>query len=329
MGYEAEKIKVERRIKRIKTMAILIVVALLGALCLFSVWCPAETWKYYFNYPKAGTRKAGEMRVHFLDVGQGDCEIVELPDGKIMLIDGGANEESATRIMRYLNALQIDTIDYLLITHADSDHCGGLKTVVKYKKIDRAFLPRTDETENGAYAAVYAEILEKGYKWEYSARSVDLSSDGEFSYTLRFLYPYSLDEGKPITNNESSAVVWLDYQGASVLLTGDAPAETEELLMRDDRLGLLSEEIELTETELLKVAHHGSSDSTSAEFIEYLGVEQAVISCGVNNPYGHPTAEVLTALSARDVEVYRTDEQGDLIWTVSKAGDHAFRALGK
>lgn len=329
MGYEAEKKRIERRIKRLKTIALFFVVVVLGALCLFSFWFPVETWKYCFALPKTGESEAGEMRVHFLDVGQGDCAIVELPDGKILLIDGGASEESATRIMRYLSALKVDTIDYLLITHADTDHCGGLQKVVKYKEIKRAFLPRAEATENEAYAAVYAELMEKGCPWQYSARSVNLSADGEFPYTLRFLYPYTLQTEIHVNSNEGSAVVWLDYQGASVLFTGDAPMSTEEKLMRDHRLKLLPESVKLKETELLKVAHHGSADSTSLSFLKYLGVKQAVISCGKDNAYGHPTKEVLSALSEQSVELYRTDELGNLVWTVSKTGDYAFETSEK
>ncbi len=329
MGYEEEKNTIERRIKVWKIVAIFFVVAVIGALCLFATWYPPETWKYYFWLPQPGTRQAGEMRVHFLDVGQGDCELIELPDGKIMLIDGGADDESATRIIRYLNALKIETIDYLLITHADSDHCGGLQKVVKYKEVKRAFLPLTNATENEAYAAAHAELMAKGCQWEYAARSVDLSVEGEISYTLRFLYPYTLQTEQDVSTNESSAVVWLDFLGASVLFTGDAPMETEEKLMRDHSLGLLDKSVKLTETELLKVAHHGSADSTSLSFLQYLDVKQAVISCGADNAYGHPTLEVLSALSAQRAEIYRTDECGNLVWTVSKTGDYAMRALGK
>lgn len=328
MGYEEEKNTIERRIKVWKIVAIFFVVAVIGALCLFATWYPPETWKYYFWLPQPGTRQAGEMRVHFLDVGQGDCELIELPDGKIMLIDGGADDESATRVIRYLNALKIETIDYLLITHADSDHCGGLQKVVKYKEVKRAFLPLTNATENEAYAAVHAELMAKGCQLDKAVGSEDLNGEGELSYTLRFLYPNSKTEPSA-NNNENSAVVWLDYLGASVLFTGDAPISTEEKLMLYHRLELLGESVKLTETELLKVAHHGSADSTSLSFLQYLGVKQAVISCGADNAYGHPTLEVLSALSAQRAEIYRTDERGDLVWTVSKTGDYAMRALGK
>lgn len=326
MGYEAEKREIEQRIKRLKTIALFFVIAILGALCIISFWLPAETWKYCFALPQTGKIDEGEMRVHFLDVGQGDCSIVELPDGKVMLIDGGAGDESATILMRYLNALKIDVIDYLLITHTDSDHCGGLQKVVRYKQVKRAFLPLTSATSNQAYAAVYTEIMEQGCQWQYSARSINLSSDGENPYTLRFLYPYTLQTEIFESINASSAVVWLDYHGASVLFTGDAPRATEEILMRDHRLKLLDESINLKETELLKVAHHGSADATGADFLEYLGVKQAVISCGKDNIYGHPTEQVLSALSSQNVEVYRTDELGSLIWTVSSTGKYAFNA---
>lgn len=329
MGYEAEKLKIERRIKRIKVIAVFFVIAILLGLCLFSSWYPAETWKYYFNLPSVGERKEGELRVHFLDVGQGDCQIVELPDGKTLLIDGGESEESATKIMRFLNALHIDEIDYLLVTHADNDHCTGLKTVLKHKTVKRAFLPLVEATEKEAYATVYATILQSDCTWQYFNRSVDLSVDGAVSYTLRFLYPYTLQTEKFEDDNESSAVLWLDYLGASALFTGDSPKTTEQLLMRDHKLGLLDEEIKLSETELLKVAHHGSNASTSQQFVEYLGVKQAVISCGKDNAYGHPSKEVLSVLSNCNVEVYRTDVQGDLTWTVTQAGDYSFRVFGK
>ena len=329
MGYQAEKGKVDKRIKIIKICALFFAVVILGGLCIFSFWCPAETWKYGFALPETGTREVHEMRVHFLDVGQGDCEIVELPDGKILLIDGGGDEGCETEIMRYLNALRIDTIDYLVLTHADADHCNGLLPVVEYKKVKRVFLPLADASKNEAYAALYAEIIKKGCSWEYAARSINLSVEGEISYTLRFLYPYTLQTETGVSDNEASAVIWLDYLGASVLFAGDAPISTEEKLIRDDKLGILPKRVALRDTELLKVAHHGSSNSTSEAFLRYLGVKQAVISCGKNNPYAFPTKQVLSALSAQGVEVYRTDESGHLVWTVLPTGDYVFEALGK
>ncbi len=333
MGYEAEKIKAERKMNKFKRIIFLLVGLMILALCVFSAFLAADTWKYYFCLPSVGTRAEGELRVHFLDVGQGDCTVIELPDNKIMMIDGGnTTEESTTAIMRYLNALQIEEIDYLLVTHADSDHCGGLKKVIETKKPKRAFLPVTNETETGAYAEFYQALIQTDCQWQYSSREVDLSVEG--AYTLRFLYPYSWDTGDspvpPETHNEGSAVVWLDYQGTSVLFTGDAPKETEEKLVRDDLLGVLERSgVTLSSTEILKVAHHGSNDSTSTEFLEYIKVKHAVISCGKDNLYNHPSSEVCTALTNVGAEILRTDTDGHLIATLFESGEYSFKRLGK
>ncbi|MBQ8308738.1 MAG: MBL fold metallo-hydrolase [Clostridia bacterium] len=335
MGYEAEKIKAEKKMNKFKRRLFLLVLLIVLTLCVIAAFVGAHTWKYYFDLPSVGARAEGELRVHFLDVGQGDCTVVELPDDKIMLIDGGnTSEESATAIMRYFKALQIEAIDYLLVTHADSDHCGGLTTILQEYTPKRAFLPVSEQTDTGAYAEFFEALVKTDCAWQYSNRSVDLSSEGEYPYTLRFLYPYTIDtEGEPIspqTDNEGSAVVWLDYRGASVLFTGDAPKTTEEKLLRDDRLGLLTNTgVALSSTEILKVAHHGSADSTSREFVEYLGVEHAVISCGEDNLYGHPSNEACAALTGARAEILRTDLHGHVIATLSATGNYNFEKLGK
>ncbi len=328
MSYFTEKLKVESKIKKLKIiLAIVISVLLLGA-CIFSAFVPPFTWKYYLSKPKIANRIDGEMRLHFLDVGQGDATLIELPDGKIMLIDGGDGEASTEKhIMRYLNALKIKTIDYLLVTHADSDHCGALDVVLECKEVRNVFLPNTKETVNEEYAQLSAALLKEECTVTFSSRKVILDGEGAYPYTLAFLYPYSLDveEGsaQQEENNDSSAVVWLDYQGVSALFMGDAPMEIETLLMRDDGLGVFEPRgVDLSSTEILKVAHHGSKYSTSTEFLQYLNVETAIISCGEGNPYGHPTAEVLERLKGVNANIYRTDKDKDVVITVSKDGKY-------
>lgn len=149
MGYAAEKEVVEKKIKFWKRVALIVVGVLLIALVIFSCFVNPETWKYYFGMPKLRARADGEMRMHFLNVGEGDCAIIELPDGKVLMVDGGnGSEHTSTTIIRYLNALKIDTIDYLMVTHADSDHCGGLDKVVKYKKVKKAYITYNAPTIN-------------------------------------------------------------------------------------------------------------------------------------------------------------------------------------
>ena len=328
MSYLTQKLKVEGKLKKIKIIATGIIVAMLLGLAIFSRFVPPKTWKYYLATPEIAERGEGELRLHFLNVGQGDSTLIELPDGKIMLIDGGNNTAAAEKnIMRYLNALKIDTIDYLLVTHADSDHCGAMDVVLENKEIKNAFIPNANPTVNTEYAEFYTALQKENCSVKLSSRSVLLSQEGKYAYTLSFLYPYTIDveEGaeKSEENNDSSAVVWLDYQGVSALFTGDAPLETESLLLRDDELGVLKNyHVELSSTEILKVAHHGSKYSTSAEFLQYLNIETAIISSGKGNTYGHPTQEVLDRLQAVNAEIHRTDMQGNIMITVSQDGTY-------
>ncbi|MBO7298113.1 MAG: MBL fold metallo-hydrolase [Clostridia bacterium] len=335
MGYAAEKKKVEKKIKRVKRNLLYVFLACILVLIIFMLIIPPNTWAYRIKLPKTGERADGELRIHFVDVGQGDATVIELPDGKIMLIDGGNGSDTANKLLlRYLNALKVERIDYLLATHADKDHCGGLEKVLEHFEVSRVFLPFVNPTANSAFARFYQTVKEKGCAVEYSARNITLSG---VEYHLQFLYPYtselqsSIEKGEyQEDTNESSAVVWLDYQGVNALFTGDAPKIVEEKLVRDDKLGLLdSLGIELTSTEILKVAHHGSDDSTGAEFLEYLGVETAVISCGENNAYNHPSPTVNALLAQKGVDTYRTDKQGSIIATVAKNGSYSLKTLGK
>ncbi len=333
MSYFKEKLKIEEKIKQIKIALIIMAVLILLGGVIFSSFVPMSTWKYYVAKPNIDKREMGEMRLHFLDVGQGDATLIELPDGKTMLIDGGNGEEdTAKRIMRYLNALKINTLDYLLVTHADSDHCGALDVVLQYKKVEQIFLPNTKSTINQEYAEFYAAVLQEDSKITLSSRSIILNSETDFPYTLSFLYPYSLSTDENIEqteeNNASSAVVWLDYQGKSALFMGDAPLEVEEKLIRDDDLGLFEERgVDLQSTEILKVAHHGSKYSTGENFLQYLNVKAAVISNGKENLYGHPHEEVLQSLQELSADIYRTDTHGNVVISVSKDGEMYFEFI--
>ncbi len=324
MGYALEKKIIDRKVKTAKTVVVIAVALLCCAGLIFSAYYPPAVWKYYFKLPQIGWRAEGDLRIHFLDVGQGDATIIELPDGKTMLMDGGNGETgTADTILRYLNALKIDELDYLLVTHADSDHCGSLDTVLKYKSVKQAFVPKTDETANAEYASFYSALLDEGCEIIYADNSVNLSVfAGAHSYRLCFLSPSAYGTDEEIADqqsNEYSAVVWLDYNGVSTLFTGDAPKAVEETLRFNDEIGLFDNMgVELDSTEILKVAHHGSADSTGAEFLAYLHAQTAVISCGENNAYGHPTAETLNALTANGTDIYRTDQNGTVVISVQQ-----------
>ena len=332
MGYNKEKIEVDNKMKRIKTVALWIVVSVVIGLSVFAQFCPADKWKYYVGLPKVENREEGTLRLHFLDVGQGDCSIIEFPDGKTMLVDGGDGaERTATTILRYLNALKIKKIDYLLLTHADSDHCGGLDTIVEEKEIGVAYIPKVQEDVNMQYAAFYAAMVEKGYSMQYTEKSVKIPVfDERYPYTFAFLYPYTSDiesiDKLEEANNEFSAVFWLDYFGSSALFTGDAPFSTENRILEAEALGV-NTHIELSDTEILKVAHHGSSGSTSEAFLKYLNVETAMISCAKENLYGHPSNEVCMRLQEFGIKDYRTYRDGHIIVSMRTDGTYGVETL--
>ena len=335
MSYAKEKARIEKIRKRVTFIIATVLFLVLLGLCILSAFYPLATWKYHFYLPDVQKRNDKELRLHFIDVGQGDCVLIELPDNKVMLVDGGnGSAQSDKAIMRYLNALDIDEIDYMLVTHPDADHCGGLDTVLKYTQVNAVYLPPVSSTANAAYAKFYKQLNQEGCGVQYTSSAVSLSvKESKTPYTLQMLYPYMVDaENLPTVNdsNALSGIFWLDYQGVSALFTGDAPKEIEELLMRDDNLGLFDKDgIALKSTEILKVAHHGSANSTSEQFLRHLGVETAVISCGVDNEYDHPSTQVKNALGAVGAATYRTDTQGSVVVTVKADGTYAVQTLGK
>lgn len=319
MGYRAEKEKIEKKIRLIRFIALCVALAFVLGLCIFSAIRPPITWKYYVDKPDVDKREEGELRIHFLDVGQGDSTLIELPDGKVVLIDGGDESTQTTNtVLRYLNALKIKTIDYLFVTHEDTDHCGSLAMLVQCKKVLNAYLPVTNiEKASDAYVRFYEAILEeKGCEIHYASRSTVLRDEAG-TYTLSCLYPYTLDVDENVAEwaQPVSSVMWLDYMGVNALFMGDAGTEIENMLMSDMRNGLLPS-VNLTSTEILKVGHHGSKGSTSEAFLDCINPQAAVISCGENN-YGHPSETVLSNLKTQGVEIFRTDEKGTVMMSVS------------
>ena len=333
MGYRAEKLKTENKVKILKHVLLGILLFILLCLCIFSMFFPPSTWKYNVALPKIDKRKDGEMRIHFIDVGQGDSTLIELPDGKHMLIDGGNGSAASTKsLLRYLNALKIDQIDHLVVSHADGDHCGGLKAILSEVKVFNAYLPPSFSSEDVKYAEFYAALNKTNCEVIHSSRAlanIGSSAEGiEDGYTLSFLSPKTLTVEEVISgemevtdDNVLSAVIWLDYQGVSTLFMGDAPKKIEEDLFRDYDLGLFKKRgVDLASTEILKVSHHGSDSATSLEFLQRLNVKEGIISCGKGNDYGHPHSSVLTRLTSVGANIHRTDEDGHICITVSKDG---------
>lgn len=333
MGYRAEKEKAERIRKILKRILLGVLLFCIAGLAIFSAVVPPVTWKYHVKLPKIAARGEGDLRIHFLDVGQGDSTLIELPDGKIVLIDGGNSAKSTEKhVLRYLNALKIDTIDYLVVTHADVDHCGGLNEVVKYKGVRNAYLPLTEIEKGSEYARLHATLMERNCNWVYGSSSAEdiISTNEKYDFHAKFLYPHSdtvdesissgkLPDGK--LDNYYSTVLYLEYGGIRALFTGDIPLEIENHLKQGDALGLYENmNVKLKNLDVLKVAHHGSGTANGWDFLQYTSPNTAVISCGKNNPYGNPSQTVLARLNEVEADVYRTDMHGNVVVTISQNG---------
>lgn len=307
--------------------------------------------------PELSERQAGEMRIHFLDAGQGDCTVIEFPDGKTMMIDGGDGTESGTRkILGYCFALGIEEFDYLLLTHTDSDHAGGLDDVLRCFGAKKVFVPYTeDENVNTAYASFAKVLKDTGTDTEIShTLQTIVSEDFDCFYYGMWLSPFSPEidgsfyngqDGVPESEaiNDTSAVVYFEYAGRRLLLTGDASERVENKIIDDFKAtdgvvfeletetdcGRITLAPRLENLDFLKAGHHGSSSSTGEKLAEYCKPAEIFISCGAGNTYGHPNLTPIENLEGAfpEAEFYRTDEMGNILLTIERDGSYEITSV--
>lgn len=239
-------------------------------------------------------RAEDALRVHYIDVGQGDSELIELPNDEVMLIDAGENDKGGL-VADYIRAQGIDKIDYLVGTHPHSDHIGGLDTVIDELEIGKIYMPKAS-SDTKTFSDVLDAVERKGLSVNSAKAGVEVLNDGDLSVT--FVAP--VREAYKSLNNVS-AVVKIVYKDSSFLFTGDAEEQAEGDITADVR------------ADILKVGHHGSSTSSSWDFLDRVKPSCAVISCDEGNDYGHPHAETLEKLSDIGAAVYRTDLDGTVI----------------
>lgn len=239
-------------------------------------------------------RAKDALRVHYIDVGQGDSELIELPNDEVMLIDAGENDKGGL-VADYIRSQGIDKIDYLVGTHPHSDHIGGLDTVIDELEIGKIYMPKAS-SDTKTFSDVLDAVERKGLSVNSAKAGVEILNDGDLSVT--FVAP--VREAYKSLNNVS-AIVKIVYKGSSFLFTGDAEEQAEGDITADVR------------ADILKVGHHGSSTSSSWDFLDRVKPSCAVISCGEGNDYGHPHTETLEKLSDIGAAVYRTDLDGTVI----------------
>jgi len=245
------------------------------------------------------------LKVTFFDVGQGDAIFIETPQGSQILIDGGPGSavlEKLGKAMPFWDR----TIDLIVLTHPDSDHISGLIEVLKRYQIENILWTgiSCETAECQEWQKLIKEESAHIYIAQAGLRILGGRTSGGRS-DLTVLYPFESLEGKKVSNtNNTSIVARLVYGENSFLFTGDAYQSVEKQL-----LGKAEQPID---SDVLKVGHHGSKYSSSQEFIEAVSPEVAIISVGQSNRYGHPNAETLAILEKYDINVLRTDLNGDI-----------------
>lgn len=243
----------------------------------------------------------GRLRILFIDIGQGDSELIMLPDGKTVLVDAG-NPGDGSVISGILHENGVSRIDYLIATHPHADHIGGMAEIVKNFEIGRIFAPRLPASKTPTtktYERFLDAVADKGYKLTAPAVG-DTLFEGD-GYSAVCLAPSG---GSYSGLNNYSIVFNLSFKQNKFLFMGDAEEESEAEIPEQSLAA-----------DVLKVGHHGSSSSSSKTFLKAVSPKYAVISCGDDNSYGHPHEETLENLKSVGATVYRTDLSGSILCT--------------
>jgi beta-lactamase superfamily II metal-dependent hydrolase len=279
-------------------VAILVVAAVVGYMFLKPWW---DEYRSKRLPPPSGK----ELQVHVLDVGQGDSILIIAPSGKTTLVDAGEPGDGKI-ILGAMKRYNVDHIDLFVATHAHADHIGAADEVIKGTKVGMVLYSGVPNTTKN-YEDFLKAIDEKGINLQRAepGQTFDLG-DGVVVSVLAPIQPFfTKDELRSGGNepNANSVVTRLDYGQFSMLLTGDAEAQTEQRILNKGGN---------VEADILKVGHHGSKYATTEDFIRRGRFKAAIVSAGPDNRYGHPSQDVLDRLKAAGVKLYRTDFQGEI-----------------
>jgi competence protein ComEC len=277
-------------------------------------------------HPFSAEAPPGNLRIDFLDVGQGDAAFVTLPDGTTLLVDGGGrpsfarkkpDEETFERdsrsigeavVSEYLWWRGLDHVDYLIATHADADHIDGLNDVARNFRVRGALVARTPASDP-EFSEFAATLNNQGVPLFL------IGSDDQLQFeqvSARVLWPRPRADSQAASFNNDSIVLRLDFEARSILLLADIENAGEAALLADlKRTGNESS----VHADVVKVAHHGSKTSSTADFVNATRAQLAVISVGRHSMFGHPHRSVVERWRAAGAEILTTGESGTITVT--------------
>lgn len=252
-----------------------------------------------------------KLRIFFIDVGQGDSTLIITPDKKTVLIDGGGSDSfdvGEKVLLPYLLDRRILKVDYVLISHFDTDHCGGILTIMEKVKVKNIIISeQAEHSEN--YERFKKLMIHKKIRL-IEVKKGDKIKIGRYS-EFKILFPTSrLLSENPLNNN--SIVAQFNYNNFKMLFTGDIEKLAEQQILKAEKAEIRAD--------ILKVAHHGSKTSSIPEFIKAVKPKIALIGVGKNNTFGHPNQQTIKNLENIKCRIYRTDLQGEIIIKIDQKG---------
>lgn len=263
--------------------------------------------KANINYKKKEEviKTDNELKVYFIDVGQADSILLSNNE-EYMLIDAGNNEDGP-KLISYLQGLGVTNLNYVIGTHAHEDHIGGMDDIIKNFSISRFFMPDVISTTK-----TFEDVLDALEQKQLTFETPNENETFSFADT-KFNVLYVGNESNDL--NDTSIVLKATYHNTSFLFMGDATSKIEKKLENKN-----------LSSDVLKVAHHGSTYSSTTSFLKKVSPKYAVISVGINNPYNHPSTKTISKLEQLGTKVYRTDEDGTIIAT-SNGNDITFETI--
>ena len=237
-----------------------------------------------------------KIKIHIIDVGQGDSIFIELPNNKTMLIDAG--ESSKGRVVsNYINTLSYSKINYLIGTHPHTDHIGGLAYIINNYNIENIYMPKAISTSK-TYENLLNTISEKSLKIKTAKAGVNIYNNNNLKIDI--IAPNSNSYSDL---NNYSAVIKITYKNRSFLFMGDAETKSENEINSD------------ISADVIKIGHHGSDTSSGESFVNKVNAKYVIITVGNNNKYNHPYKTIINRWKSIGATIYRTDLNGNIIIT--------------
>jgi len=318
------KINIQKRNRWIVSGIVCTIIIVALATTIFFTSIIEEIFKLR---PGLNTIDETSLEVHFVDVGQGDAILIRFPNEETMLVDAGPSR-SFDYLENYINNVffkngEEKSFDYVLLTHGDADHSGGMLDILKKYPVELFYRPAITTEQQGTQT--YENVLDKLISLQASGETSVVTSIAGITIKngddniIEFLSPI---ESYYQDSNDYSPILILNYCGEKIMLTGDAGSGIEDNILEEFTSSSRLDELDV---DVLKVSHHGSSNASSLSFLEAVKPEYAVISVALQNSYNHPSDITISNLIETGTdEIYKTSKKGNIICYINEGEEIDF-----